>query len=66
MTAPKFKKANVFFKNAKYNYSTSVNGKLTDAEIIDYFKGKMFNLGAPDQKDNVVRCIDCTVEPSNL
>lgn len=59
------KKANVFFADSKYNYSTSVNGKLSDEEIIKYFKGNVFNLGHAD-KDNVQECIDCTVEPSNL
>lgn len=62
---PRFKTANVFFADSKYNYSTSVNGKLSDEEIISYFKNKKFNLGHAD-KDNVQKCIDCTVEPSNL
>lgn len=57
--------ANVFFADEKYNYSTSVNGKLSDAEIIKYFKGTKFNLGS-GTKDDMQLCIDCTVEPSNL
>jgi len=59
------KKANVFFADSKYNYSTSVNGKLSDEEIIKYFKGNVFNLGHAD-KDNVQECTDCTVEPSDI
>lgn len=54
-----FKTANVKFKNPKYNYSTSVNGKLSDSDIIKYFKGTAFNLG--NVKDNLQTCIDCTV-----
>lgn len=59
-----FKKANVFFKDPNYNYSTSVNGKLSDEEIVAYFKGKTFNLGLLD--DDLQKCIDCTVEPSKF
>ena len=59
------KKANVFFADSKYNYSTAVNGKVSDEEIIEYFKGTVFNLGNAD-KDDMQLCIDCTVEPSNI
>lgn len=65
MTAPRFKTAHVKFANPKYNYSTSVNGKLTDEEIIRYFKGQIFNMGTPTH-DSLQRCVDCVVEPSNL
>jgi hypothetical protein len=65
MTAPRFKTAHVKFKDSKYNYSTSVNGKLSDEEVVAYFKGKVFNLGHAD-RDDVQQCIDCEVEPSNL
>ena len=65
MSTPRFKTAHVKFKNPKYNYSTSVNGKLTDEEVIAYFKGKAFNLGTPT-RDNLQICVDCIVEPSNL
>lgn len=65
MKKPRFKKANVMFADSNYNYSTSVNGSLSDKEIIKYFKNKVFNLGSGD-KDNLQKCIDCTVEPSNL
>ena len=65
MTAPRFKTAHVKFADSKYNYSTSVNGKLSDEEIIKYFKGKVFNLGHADHDDCQV-CTDCVVEPSNL
>lgn len=53
------KTAEVIFKNSSYNYRTSVNGKLTDEEIISYFKGKTFNLGRVN--DNLQTCIDCKV-----
>jgi hypothetical protein len=59
-----FKTANVKFKNPKYNYSTSVNGKLSDADIIKYFKGTVFNLGFLN--DNLQTCIECTVSKSNF
>jgi hypothetical protein len=61
---PRLKKANVFFTDPKYNYSTSVNGKLSDEEIVNYFKHQIFNLGSVE--DDVQVCINCTVEPSNL
>ena len=61
---PKLKTANVFFTDSKYNYSTSVNGKQTDAEIIAYFKNQMFNMGHIE--DDMQICINCTVEPSNI
>jgi len=64
MTAPRFKTAHVRFADPKYNYSTSVNGKLTDEEIISYFKDKWFNLG--HLEDDMQKCVDCVVEPSNL
>jgi hypothetical protein len=60
----RLKKANVSFADPKYNYSTSVNGEVSDEQIIKYFKGQMFNLG--NVQDNVQQCTDCTVEPSNL
>ena len=64
MKKPRFKKANVIFEDPKYNYSTSVNGSLSDTEIINYFKGKYFNMGTVD--DDMQKCIDCTVEPSDI
>jgi len=64
MTAPRFKTAHVKFADPKYNYSTSVNGKLSDEEVISYFKGKVFNLGHIE--DDMQKCVECEVEPSNL
>ena len=64
MKKPRFKKANVIFEDSKYNYSTSVNGSLSDTEIINYFKNKWFNMG--DHEDDMQKCIDCTVEPSDV
>jgi hypothetical protein len=61
---PRFKTANVQFKDPSYNYRTSVNGELSDEEIVQYFKGKTFNLG--NVQDDLHICIECTVEPSNL
>jgi hypothetical protein len=60
-----FKKANVFFLHPEYNYSTSVNGKLSDEEIIKYFKWQIFNMGS-GERDDLQQCIDCTVEPSTI
>ena len=61
---PMFKSAYVQFENPKYNYHTSVNGKQSDAEIVKYFKGKMFNLGCI--LDNMQKCIACDVKPSTV
>lgn len=58
------KVAHVKFADSKYNYSTSINGQVSDEDIIKYFKGQMFNLGTVE--DNMQKCIDCTVEPSKL
>lgn len=55
-----FKTANVFFEDEKYNYSTSVNPKQSDEDIINYFKGVWFNLGLV--ADNMQKCINCTVD----
>jgi hypothetical protein len=62
--AKRFKTAFVQFDNSKFNYRTSVNGKLSDDEIIKYFKGNMFNLG--HLTDQVQKCIECTVEPCDF
>ena len=59
-----FKTANVFFKDSKYNYSTSVNANVSDANIVKYFKGQIFNLG--NVQDNLQRCIDCIISKANL
>ena len=56
----RLKTAHVKFEDSKYNYSTSVNGSLTDSEIKDYFVGEWFNLGHADN-DNIQLCIDCIV-----
>ena len=58
------KTAHVKFKDSTYNYSTSVNGFLSDTEIIAYFKLKLFNLG--HLEDDMQLCIDCEVEPSKI
>ena len=60
-----FKTANIWFTDSKYNYKTRVNSTLSDEEIIKYFKGKIFNLGQGD-KDDLQKCIECTIEASNF
>ena len=60
-----FKTANVWFADSKYNYKTRVNSTLPDEEIIKYFKDKIFNMGEVD-KDDLQKCIECTVEASNF
>ena len=65
MSTPRFKTAHVKFADPKYNYSTSVNGKLSDEEVKEYFVNKWFNMGTPT-RDNMQKCVDCVVEPSNL
>ena len=64
MNSPQFKNAFVQFKDSKYNYFTSVNGKQTDEQIIKYFKGQKINLG--HISDNVQECIECTVSPCDF
>ena len=59
-----FKTANVQFADSKYNYSTSVNGKQTDKQIVQYFKNQWFNMG--NVQDDMQKCIECTVELSNI
>ena len=61
---PMLKAAHVRFTDSKYNYITSVNGKLGDAEIVEYFKDKWFNLGSLN--DDMQKCIECNVEPSTV
>lgn len=58
------KTAHVKFEDSSYNYSTSVNGNQSDAEIVDYFKFKYFNLG--HLEDDMQMCIDCEVEPDDI
>ena len=51
--------AEVIFKNESYNYSTSMNEKLSDKEVQAYFIGRIFNLG--HIKDNMQKCVDCKI-----
>lgn len=64
------KTAYIQFKDAKYNYTTSVSGKLTDVEIKQYFEGVSFNLGGifydhetgeEIERDNLQICIKCDI-----
>jgi hypothetical protein len=43
----------------KYNYTTSVNSKLTESEIRAYFVGATFNVGTVE--DQLVKCIDVAI-----
>lgn len=61
---PMLKSASVQFADSKYNYFTSVNGKLSDEDIVKYFKNKWFNLGHIE--DDMQKCIDCTVQLSTI
>lgn len=49
----------VQFENPKYNYATSVNGNLSDSEILSYFIGKWFNLG--NVNDNMQKCVSAKI-----
>ena len=60
----KLKAAHVKFTDSKYDYITSVNGKLSDAEIVEYFKDKWFNLGSLE--DDMQKCIECKVTKSTI
>lgn len=62
------KTASVQFKDKKYNYLTSVNGKLTDEQIKKYFENKTFNMGGIVYKngieteiDDLQTCIKCEI-----
>lgn len=48
----------VIFKDAKYNYTTSVNPQLTLEEIQQYFVGTEFNLGDNDESESMQRCVN--------
>ena len=61
---PMLKSASVQFADSKYNYITSVNGKLSDEDIVKYFKNKWFNLG--NVQDDMQKCIECTVGASDF
>ena len=65
METPKRKCANIIFADPKYNYSTSINGCVSDEDIKKYFKGQLFNMGQADN-DNMQICIDCTVEAATI
>lgn len=54
------KSVKVIFKDSKYNYSTSVNGKCTNDEIRKYFIGQMFNIGCYPV-ENMQECIDVEI-----
>lgn len=54
-----FKTVYVKFSEWKYNYHTSINGKLSDEEIKKYFIGNVFNLGHIN--DDLQKCTDCAI-----
>lgn len=58
----KFKTAIVSFEDKRYNYETSINPNCSDSDIINYFKGNLFNMGMVE--DNMQKCIDCKVLPA--
>ena len=45
----------VFFKNSKYNYTTTVSNNVTEEEAKKYFVGKLFNVGVYP-KENIQKC----------
>ena len=54
------KTAKVIFTESKHDYSTSVNGKLSDQQIKDYFINTVFDVGMYPV-ENMQKCIDCKV-----
>jgi len=59
-----FKTVHIKFTDSKYNYITSVNSRQTDKQIINYFKGQLFNLS--NVHDDLHVCIKCTVKASDF
>lgn len=57
-----FKTALVQFSNNSHNYFTSVNGKLSDVEIQNYFIGKRFDMGIYPNEDLQIST-GCTIVP---
>lgn len=55
------KTVTVMFKDTKYNYTTTVNDKVSSDEIDSYFIGQWFNVGV-DDNDNMQECIAIIVE----
>lgn len=55
------KSVTVIFADCKYNYSTSVNGKCSDAELRKYFVGTSFDMG-PYPTENFQKCIDIKIK----
>lgn len=51
----------VMFKDTKYNYTTSVNAKVSFDEIVSYFVGQWFNVGTGEE-DNMQQCTAVMVE----
>lgn len=50
-TSSALRTVKVLFKDSRYNYSTSVNGSVSERETFEYFVGTQFN---PDHKDGEV------------
>jgi hypothetical protein len=57
-----FARVEVIFANPKYNYSTSVNGDLTEKEAREYFVGNVFDRGAYP-RENMQKVIDIKFYP---
>ncbi len=57
------KTAHVKFDDMKYNYSTSVNGQLSDKEIKSYFVNTTLNVGVYPS-EIMRKCIGCVVSLS--
>jgi len=54
-----FKTAHVKFEDESFNYKTSINPKMSDSSIKEYFEGKYFNLGTV--VENLQQCKECIV-----
>lgn len=55
------KTVKVIFEDTKYNYTTSVNSKVSFDDVVSYFVGQWFNVGCGED-DNMQKCVAVIVE----
>lgn len=55
------KTVKVIFEDTKYNYTASVNSKVSFDDVVSYFVGQWFNVGCGED-DNMQKCVAVIVE----